>query len=295
MFAGTAALVCALTVAHPDAQERQARAPQTDRTVPVSRGARLSVDNSTGQVVVRTWDKDALRVQARHASRTTINIRSGAGSVQIGASSQNQPGGPVEYEITAPAWMPIKIEGQNTFVTVEGAQSEVSVATVRGDIVIKGGSGSIIGKTIEGEVIVEGARGRINASSVNEGVRISGTTGDITAETTNGSITLTKIESSSVDVATINGDVVYDGAIPDQGRFSITTHNGDIVMSVPEHANVTFSVRTYSGEFNTVVSLKGPDRSEVRRGRRVLYTLGRGGAEVELESFGGAIRLRRGK
>lgn len=56
---------------------------------------------------------------------------------------------------------------------------------------------------------------------------------------------------------------------------------------------MTFSVRTYNGEFNTSLPLKGPDRSDVRRGKRVLYTLGNGSAEVEMESFGGAIRLRR--
>jgi DUF4097 and DUF4098 domain-containing protein YvlB len=293
MIAGTAALVYALAVAQPSAQERQPRAPQTDQTVPVTRGTRLSVDNFAGEVVVRTWDKDSLRVQARHASRTRINIRPGESGVRVSASSQTGPNGSVDYEITAPAWMPIKIEGQFNYVTVDGAQNEVSVATVKGDISIKGGSGSITGRTIQGEVVVDGARGKINVSSVNEGIKISGTSGDITAETTNGSITLTRIESGSVDVATVNGNIVYDGTLPSQGRFSFTTHNGDIVMTVPENANATFSVRTYNGEFSTALSLKGPHRSEVRHGRRVTYTLGNGGADVELESFGGAIRLRR--
>jgi hypothetical protein len=41
------------------------------------------------------------------------------------------------------------------------------------------------------------------------------------------------------------------------------------------------------------VPVKGPDPSEVRRGKRVSYTLGNGSAEVELESFDGEIKLRR--
>ena len=45
-------------------------APQTDQTVPVSRGTRLAIDNFAGEVVIHTWDKDSLRVQARHPSRT---------------------------------------------------------------------------------------------------------------------------------------------------------------------------------------------------------------------------------
>jgi len=86
---------------------------------------------------------------------------------------------------------------------------------------------------------------------------------------------------------------VYEGTLADTGRYSFSTHNGDITMTVPETANATFNVRTYNGEFGTALTLKGPARSELRRGKRAAYTLGNGNAEVEMESFGGAIRLRR--
>jgi len=277
----------------PAAQERAPRAPETDQTVPVTRGTRLTVDNHAGEVVIRTWDKDALRVQARHASRTRVNVRTTPAGVRLSGSSQTGPPGSIDYEITAPAWMPMKIEGQYIYVTVDGAQSEVVVETVRGDIVLKGGSGTISAKTIEGEITVDGARGKINLSSVNQGIKVTGAGGEITAESTNGSISLTRIQASAVDVATVNGDVSYEGTPADNGRYSFSTHNGDITMTVPETANASFSVRTYNGEFNTSLSLKGPDKSELRRGKRATYTLGTGSAEVEMESFGGAIRLRR--
>jgi hypothetical protein len=286
------ALLCALATA-PAAQERARRAPDTDQTVPVSRGTRLTVDNHAGEVVVRTWDRDSLRVQARHPSRTRVNIRTGPAGLRISSSASTGPSGAVDYDITAPAWIPMKIEGQYNSVTIDGAQNEIAVETVRGDVVVKGGSGSISVKTIEGEITVEESRGKITLSSVNQGIKVIGAGGQISAETTNGSISLTRTESNSVDVSTVNGDVVYEGTIADKGHYSFSTHNGDITMTVPETANATFSVRTYNGEFGTSLSLKGPDRSEVRRGRRMSYTLGNGSAEVELESFGGSIRLRR--
>jgi len=283
-------LLYALAAAPVQAQERPSRAPQTDQTVPVSRGMRLAIENYAGEVIIHTWDKDALRVQARHPARTRINIRTGANVVNV---STNGPAGSVDYDITAPAWMPMKIEGQFNYVTIEGAQSDVSVETVRGDIVLKGGSGSITARTIEGEIQVEGARGTINLSSVNQGIRVTGASGDVAAETTNGSITFTRMDSKTVGAATINGNVSYEGTLADNGRYTFTTHNGDIVMTVPETANATFTVRTYNGEFGSSLPLKGPERSEIKRGRRAAYTLGTGSAEVEMESFGGAIRVRR--
>jgi DUF4097 and DUF4098 domain-containing protein YvlB len=285
-----AAVLLAATVgAQPPA--RESRAPQTDQTIDVAQGARLVIDNFAGEVVVRTWDRNALRVQARHRERAKVNITPSPTLVRIRSASGDA--GSVDYEITAPAWMAMRIGGTYNFITVEGTQSEVVAETTRGDIVIKGGTGTITAKSIQGQVVVEGARGRILASSVNEGIRISDASGDITAETTNGDVRLTNVKSANVDVATINGDIVYDGPPADRGRYRFTTHNGSIIAYVPDTSSITFVVRTYNGSFQSAIPLSGPPRDEVRQGRRLSYTLGSGSAEMEMESFGGSIRVRR--
>jgi len=283
-------LAFALIAAPAAAQQPQEAPPRSDQTVPVTRGTRLTVNNMAGEVVIHTWEKDALRVQARHSARVKVSIRQTEAGVTLRADAANGPAGSIDYEITAPTWMPVKVDGTYAFVQVDGAQNEVSAETVRGDIVIKGGSGFVTAKTIEGEVIVENAKGRINVSSVNEKITVTGASGDIVAETTNGSITLTKIDAKSVDVATVNGNIIYDGVVVDGGRYSFVTHNGNITMGVPPTTNATFAIRTYNGAFRSELATKTAD--EIRRGRRALYTLGTGTAQVELESFGGTIRLR---
>jgi hypothetical protein len=290
MLASTVLLVAGLLAPVPQ-QTKDTRPPQTDETVAVTRGARLSINNFAGEVVIRTWDRDQLRVQARHSARGKVNIRQTPTAVSITGQMEGAPS--VDYEITAPAWMPMKIEGTYNYVSVEGAQSDVSAETVRGDIVIKGGNGVVVAKSIQGEVSVEGARGRINVSSVNEGIRVTGAQADIVAETTNGHISLAKMSSSTVQVSTVNGNIVFEGTLADKGRYSFTTHNGNITVGVPENSNVTFNVRTYNGDFASNLNVSGPPRSEVRRGRRVAYTLGTGSAEMEMETFAGTIRLRR--
>lgn len=273
-------------------QAREARPPDTDQTVTVTRGARLMIDNFAGEVIVKAWDRDQLRVQARHPSRTKVNIKPSPTTVAVRAHSSGAPGS-VDYEITAPAWMPVTIDGTFNFITVEGTLSEVSANTTRGDVIVRGGSGTVVAKSIEGEVTVEGARGRVTASSVNQGIRITDVSGDITADTNNGSIILTKITSSNVELTTINGQVVYEGSIADRGRYRFTTHNGNVTVTVPETSNVTFVVRTYSGSFHSQHEVKGPPADQLRSGRRLIYTLGSGSAEMEMETFGGTIRVRR--
>lgn len=287
LFTGMA---IALTLAQPAV--RQA-APQTDETIAVQRGARLVVNNFAGEVVVRGWAKDALRVVARHQPRTRVNIRPGNSGVSITSSGQMGPAS-VDYEISAPTWMAVRIEGTYNFVNVEGTQAEITANTVRGDVVIKGGSGVVTAKSVEGEVQVSGARGKVTASSINEKVTISDTTGDISAESVNGNITMTGIDGTIVDATSVNGTIVYEGKLAEAGHYSFGTHNGDVILGIPEAANATFTFRTYQGSINTDFALDGYAPREARRGRRVTGTLGNGSADVNLETFGGSIRLRKG-
>jgi DUF4097 and DUF4098 domain-containing protein YvlB len=273
------------------AQNTPSRPPQTDQTVAATKGARLSLDNFAGEVVIRGWDRDSVRVQARHASRTRVTVRSTSTGVVIAASGSQGPAGSVDYEINVPVWMPIKIDGTYAFVSVEGTQSEVAVETIRGDVTIKGGGTSVSGSSVEGVVVIEGARGRINANAVNQGVTINGASGDILAESINGSIAMTKIESENVDASSVNGNIRYEGTPAARGKYRFTTHNGNILAAVPETASAAFTVRTYNGTMNTNLPLQG--EGDVRKGRRVVYTLGSGGADFELESFGGTIQIRR--
>ena len=81
--AGIIAALFAITVPVAAAQERGRRTPQTDRTVPVTKGARLSINNDAGEVVLRTWDRDSLRVQAAHSARVTIDVQTTGNIVTV--------------------------------------------------------------------------------------------------------------------------------------------------------------------------------------------------------------------
>lgn len=275
------------------APAHQTQPPQTDETVPAPRGGRLTINNFAGEVTIHTWNKDTIHVVAHHQSRTRVDIRPTEAGVVISASGTHGPQGSVDYDITAPGWMPIKVDGQFNFITIDGAQAEVSAESVRGDIVIKGGTGFVSAKSIEGEIVVEGARGTVNVSSVNEGIKISDTSGDITADSVNGAITMTRMDSKNVEASTVNGDITYEGTLPEGGHYTLTTHNGDVLLGIPENASATFTVRTYNGDFSTDLPLQG-NQTDGHRGKKLTLTLGKGSADVNLESFGGEIRVKKG-
>ena len=264
----------------------------TDQTVPVTKGTKLSVNNFAGDVNIKTWDKDAVRVVVNHSDRETVDIKQVDQTLTV--RSRSTRGGPsrsLDYAISVPAWMSVAVTGTYADVMAEGVGGDVSVETTHGDITIRGGSGFISLKSVQGEIVVEKAKGRVEVRAVNEGIRLADINGDLSAESTNGSIILDRIDSANVDLYTVNGNISYDGPLKDKGLYRLTTHNGLIALPIAERANVALSARTYNGSIRSTFTLPG-DNTE-RRGKRVSLTHGNGSAHVELESFGGTISLRR--
>jgi DUF4097 and DUF4098 domain-containing protein YvlB len=264
----------------------------TDQTVQVTKGTKLDVNNFAGDVNIKVWDKDAVRVEANTSDRETVDIKTGDQTLRI--RSRSVRGGPprsLDYTITIPSWMAVTVAGTYADVTIEGAGADVSVETTHGDVKVRGGSGFVSLKSVQGEITLEKAKGRVEVRGINESLHLADISGDLSAESTNGSIILDRIDSSNVDLYTVNGSISYDGAIKDKGLYRLTTHNGLIAMPVADKANLTLSVRTYNGSVRSTFPIGGDDVQ--KRNKRFTVTMGNGSAHVELESFGGTIALRR--
>lgn len=261
-----------------------------DTIITVDRGVRLEVDNFRGEVIVRSWDRDAVRVRAELSGRQEVEVVRTASAVRV--RPRTLRGGPEEadFEIDVPSWMNVRVEGMQVDVSVRGSEGEVSVETVGGDITVQGGRGLINLRSIQGEIMLQNAAGQVEVASVNEDITVANTSGEIHVETTNGDVVLRRVRSTTARASTVNGDISYDGTISDGGRYVFSTHNGDVVVAVPQSAGATVSVSTYHGEFSSdfPVRLTGTTRD-----RRFTFTIGAGNASLELESFNGEILLRR--
>jgi DUF4097 and DUF4098 domain-containing protein YvlB len=262
----------------------------TDQTLQTPKGTKLDVNNFAGDVNIKVWDKDAVRVEVNNSDRETVDIRQADQTVNV--RSRSLRGGrprSLDYTISVPSWMAITVAGTYADVTMEGVGGDVNVETTHGDVKVRGGSGFVSLKSVQGEITLEKAKGRVEVRAVNESIHLADINGDLSAESTNGSIILDRIDSGNVDLYTVNGNISYDGAIKDKGLYRLTTHNGLIAMPIADKANALLTVRTYNGGFRSTFPIGDPEK----RNKRFTVTLGNGSAHVELESFGGTISLRR--
>jgi DUF4097 and DUF4098 domain-containing protein YvlB len=165
----------------------------------------------------------------------------------------------------------------------------VTIETVRGDIKVRGGAGFVRLQSVQGAVSVERTKGRVDAHTFNDSIHLTDITGDVTAETINGGITLERIDASSVDASTVNGEISYDGQIKDRGLYRLTSHNGPIDVTLGDRVNATVTVRTFNGQVSSTL----PVRIEQADKHRRTLTTGNGSARVEIESFNGGISQHR--
>ena len=271
--------------------------PGSEKTVDVTKGTRLVLSNQAGEVIVRSWDQDRVRIQASHGSReqisadvtdNTLRIR----TVRTGPS--RGPGGLVDYQITVPRWMPVNLTGTYLEATIEGTAAEVTVETVHGNAKVTGGNGNVSLRSVEGVITIDKANGRVQATTVNEGIRITNSQGEINAETTNGDIFIDNAQTSNLEAYTVNGEVTFNGTIRDGGVYKLGTHNGDIRVGLGGANNATIFVRTFQGDFVADFPVQLPEGQNPRSGsKRFNFTLGSGSARIELQSFGGDIVLAR--
>jgi hypothetical protein len=142
------------------------------------------------------------------------------------------------------------------------------------------------GATIQGDVEAEGLRSHVSAASVSGNVRVS-TSEDATA-------------------ATVSGDVdVTLGRMPADADLTFATVSGNVDVRFPAGADADVKANTLSGEIEADFPLEtrpmvdaggedAPFNINVQIGKRAEGRIGRGGANVELVTVSGDIRVKRG-
>lgn len=264
---------------------------EVDTTFSVSADSHLELYNHEGTVTVGTWDRDELRVQARwDEGRRPIAIRTTDKSVRVRVEPRDAGLPYVEFDITAPRWMSVAVQGVELSARIDETSGNVRVQSVEGSVDVNGGRGNVSLHIVDGPVTVRNAEGKISVNAVDGTVAITDSRGPVRIESVDGDVTLRGIDSDDVSVNVVDGNVVYAGTIRDDGRYFLSTHDGDLDVTIPRNANVRVSVATFDGDLvsDIPIQLEG-DFSQ----KRFSFTIGTGRALMDLSSFDGEIRLTR--
>lgn len=274
--------------------------PQTDTIIDANGASRLDLESFRGEVVVRTWSRDAVQISADHPNSRFVDIDRTGSTIHIEVGAERGMGfsGSVDFELTLPPTMDISIEGMAVEVDIAGAGGEVDVNTIHGSITLQGGRGNINLESINGAVTVEGAEGDIEITGVNGGVTVRNSSGDIYVEAMGGSVTLEDVDSEDIEAGTVGGSLRFSGAIRDGGVYNFGSHGGQIWLYLPENMNAHLEAVSLAGKIE--VDYPGAP-SEPSRGHGIpglremelVFETGTGSAQIEVETFGGTLHILR--
>jgi len=259
----------------------------TDTTVAVSAGSKLVLRNHEGPVTVTVWNRQAVRVQAEHDDESRIAVDVAGNTVRVAGRGRYGPER-IAFELTVPADMALEIFSQEGDVRVTGSRADVEIQSVEGAITLEGGRGSVRLQSVEGDLVVRGASGRLSFTTVDGEIRASNLEGDIQATAVDGAIELEGVRSGSVEASTVDGDVFMTGQVRAEGRYHLSSHDGDVTLTAPA-VDATVAISTFEGDFTSDFPV-----TVNATGRKMTFTLGKGSARIELESFDGEVALRRG-
>ena len=168
------------------------------------------------------------------------------------------------------------------------AGGDVNAENSSDSINIQNVQGRVTASTSSGDVIVRAAQGGVRVGTVSGTVQLGASKGRADINTTSGAIIIRDLDSREVFAKTTSGEVSFDGAVHQDGRYSFESLTGQIIIKVPAQSGFNLSAKTYSGSITTQFPVQVTPGTVA--GERVMRgAVAGGGAEVNATSYSGTI------
>lgn len=281
-----------------------------NRTEALARDGRVSIQNVSGTIEVRSWDKAQVQIDAVKVSKSssearakenlslvTIEIVNEGGYLRIETKyPESRHFGRninvyVNYVLTIPDQASLRVKNVSGDIDVRKIGGDLDVDDVSGDVIIEGAGRSVDGKTVSGDIHLTGAVGAVNLKAVSGSITASAVKGSVEAESVSGDIDLRDVrEAASVRAKTISGGIDCETDILPSGRYSFDALSGGIRLTLPASAAFEIDAETFSGHINTdfPVTVSGKISPKSLHG-----TVGAGGATLRVKSFSGTVEIRK--
>ena len=227
-----------------------------ESTNAVNPGAAFSLENINGRVTIDTWDQAEIKVVALKKADNQEGLD--AMEVKISAAPDHVS---VETKYH-------RNEDSSFFGGWNHSGEVTYTVTVPAGTVLRDV------KTVNGRIQLSGDYGAVNVSSVNGSIDAEGLRSD-------------------AKIATVNGHVKAGFAtISDNQRIKLDSVNGRSEIILPANANCGIKARTVHGGISNDFGLD-EERSRWGVGSRLTGHIGEGGADVDISTVNGGIRVSK--
>lgn len=274
-----------------------ADAQQTvERSRPAAADGQVEIENLAGTVRVEAWDRNEVSLAARLGRGVEAVDFEGNGSttrIRVVYPRRGNSDGS-DLVVRVPAGSRVKVEGVSANVTVDNVRGAVEAESVSGNVSVTGSATRAVkAESVSGNVEVRSGTDDLRAQSVSGRIDVAGATGFIEAETTSGDIRVDARQASRVSLHSVSGAVHYRGSLHETGSVDIESFSGTVDFAVPAGTRGDFEASTFSGSIDNDFNDERPRTERRGPGSDLEFSTGSRGAQIELNSFSGTIRIRR--
>jgi hypothetical protein len=244
----------------------------------------ITVQNATGRIQVKAWDKQEVLIAGEKASTSVAVDTEQVGNrievaTRVISSNANPDALRADYDISVPVESELQVRSDSGNVTVDSVHGDMSFDTVAADLALQDVEGYLVVKSIGGSTVCLRCAGRFDATSIS------------------GNFQLLQPTMDNVRVQTSSGNILFDGGFMNRGIYVLKNYSGTI--EVRFSSSDSFDVRATSLYGNVVNQAPVvPDRHNMPAPRSSLAkslfgTMNDGHAKVELSSFNGTIKISK--
>jgi hypothetical protein len=230
----------------------------------------VSLCLSTGDVVVRGWDRGEVRARADEAGSLrllTPNVRpSPRVEVLVTEDKDSEPGsgdcGSTNMiELMVPRGATVILQTNNGHVEVSDV-AEARIKALSGDVEVRRVSEAVEVSCLSGDISVSDSSGPVRLATISGVVEARNlhtvSPGDnFEAKSTSGDVTLEGVVHAQVEGSAVSGNVLYMGALARGGSYDFRTISGDVTLELPVSASFNLHAKVVvSGDIDTDFPVK---------------------------------------
>ena len=261
-----------------------------DTLVELRQGDRLILRDFGGAVYVESWERPLLQAEVRSKESVSFRVQRSGSSLELRLAGGEGRNRVEDLRLVVPPWLKLEVTGRELDVDVRDMDGDLIVRNLRGDLSFRNLGGTVEAYTVEGGIEAYRLTGSARLRTGDDDLRVEDSSAALSLETVDGEIRLEGIDARRVSARTTEGDIEFSGRILEGGEYGFFSHGGDIQLRLVPPVNLDASVLAYEGEFESEFPVKAKG---FRSGEGLEFTLGTGGARLNLETFDGEIRLLR--
>ena len=201
--------------------------------------------------------------------------------------------GQVDLDIQVPAGATVWVKTTAASVEIADVRGGVDVYTETGNVRFEGEPQQLYAESMGGEVSIEGNSSSIKAKTGKGPITFRGTADDVTLKTVGGRILVNGPSLKRGYFESVTGDIVFDGALEPGSSVGFQTHSGRVEMTLPRDAGADCLVTTIEGDLRVDFDVPEALERDGAQGPEKEFTIGDGGAQVKIQTFDGAVAIRR--